>query len=61
MLRLRAELAWRARWGSILACAAARALAWSLLGLHGGPGANGDTPETHDVIRECGHSLGVPD
>ena len=61
VLRLRAELAWRARWGSILACAAARALAWSLLGLRGGPGANGDTPETHDVIRECGHSLGVPD
>ena len=41
-------------------CAAARALAWSLLGLRGGPGANGDIPETHDVIRECGHSLGVP-
>ena len=61
VLRLRAELAWRARWGSILACAAARALAWSLLGLCGGPGANGDTPETHDVIRKCGHSLGVPD
>ena len=61
VLRLTAELAWRARWGSILACAAARALAWSLLGLRGGPGANGDIPETHDVIRECGHSLGVPD
>ena len=44
VLRLRAELAWRARWGSILACAAARALAWSLLGLRGGPGANGHTP-----------------
>ena len=28
----------------------ARVLAWSLLGLRGGSGANGDTPETHDVM-----------
>ena len=36
-------------------------LAWSLLGLCGGSGANGDIPETHDVIQECSRSLGIPD
>ena len=35
VLRMNAELAWHARWGSILACAAARTLAFSLLGLRG--------------------------
>ena len=39
VLRLRAEQAWRMRWGAMFACAAVRAIASSLLDLahsHGG-------------------------
>ena len=38
VVQRRMEQAWRLRWSSILACAAARAFAGSLLGLRGRPG-----------------------
>ena len=44
VLRVRARQSWLHRWGSILSCAAARAFAYSLLGLHGNLGAEGDVP-----------------
>ena len=45
LLRKRAEQAWRLRWGSLLACTAARAVAMSLLELPGRPvGLMGATP-----------------
>ena len=46
LLRKRAEQAWRLRWGSMLSCTAARAVAASLLEL---PGA---TPPPHEVERD---------
>ena len=50
LLQKRAEQAWR--WRSILSCAAARAVAESLLGLKGGPGADGTVPAIDDVIAD---------
>ena len=44
----RVEQAWRLRWGSLLPCTTARAVASSLLGLPNARGADGDTRlETH--------------
>ena len=43
ILRRRVEQAWRLRWGSLLACTAARAVAASLLELPFAQGADGDT------------------
>ena len=43
ILRRRVEQAWRLRWGSLLACASARAFATSLLDLRSG-GVDGDVP-----------------
>ena len=43
LMRRRAEQAWRMRWGSILACATARAVTTSLLSLGTSHGADGDT------------------
>ena len=51
LLRKRAEQAWRLRWGSLLACTAARAVAMSLLELPGARGADGATPPSHEVER----------
>ena len=52
LMRRRAEQAWRLRWGSILACAAARAVASTMLELPGSRGSDGDTPPPHEVERE---------
>ena len=58
VLRMRVECAWKARWGAILACAAARAL----LNLRGGSAAGGDTPASHEVMHVWRHlNLGAPD
>ena len=53
LVRRRTEQAWRMRWTGLLACAAARSSAASLLGLHGGRGADGFAPRSHEV--ECDH------
>ena len=52
ILRRRAEQAWRIRWGSMVSCVVARAVASSLLGLLRALGADGDTPLLHDVERD---------
>ena len=52
LLRKRAEQAWRLRWGSMLSCTAARAVAASLLELLGARGADGATPPPHKVERD---------
>ena len=52
LIQRRVEQAWRLRWYSILSCAAARALAASLLELRGRRGADGQVPQSHDVERE---------
>ena len=44
LLQRRAEQAWRMRWGAILSCAAAKAVATCLLGLRCAHGSDGDTP-----------------
>ena len=51
LLRRRAEQAWRLRWGSLLSCTVARAVAQSLLELLGASGADGDMPPLHEVER----------
>ena len=51
LLRRRAEQAWRLRWGSLLSCTVARAVAQSLLELPGVSGADGETPPLHEVER----------
>ena len=48
ILRGRAELAWKLRWASTLACSAARAL----LNLRVGGGADGVVFRTHEVVNE---------
>ena len=52
LMRKRAEQAWRLRWGSILACTVARAVATSMLELPGVRGADGCTPSAADVEQE---------
>ena len=54
LLRRRVEQAWRMRWGSLIACAVARAVALSLLELPR-TGADGDTPAACDVERDFIH------
>ena len=49
LMRLRTEQAWRMRWGAMFACAAARAVASSLLDLVHSHGAVGATPAAHEV------------
>ena len=41
------------RWGSLLACAAARAFACSLLEKRVSGGVDGDTPSVHEALGEC--------
>ena len=54
-LRRRAEQAWRLRWGAMLGCAAAKAVASSLLNLLDSHGGDGRTPPTRWVLRvSCG-------
>ena len=55
LLRRRSEQAWRMRWGSLIACAVARAVALSLLELPRAVGADGDTPAGYDVERTFHH------
>ena len=47
--------AWRHRWRRMLACAAAKAFASSLLEHHSPVSAAGDIPFVHDVIRQDLH------
>ena len=49
LMRRRAEQAWRLRWGAMLACAAVKAVASSLLDLLDNHGGDGKTPATHEV------------
>ena len=56
LLRKRVEQAWRLRWGSLLSCAAARAVAMSLLDLPGSRGSDGVCPLPHDVERDFRHA-----
>ena len=51
-LRAHARQSGLHRWGSILSCAAARAFACSLLGVHGNLGADGDAPGVTDVLGD---------
>ena len=53
VLRRRAEQAWMWRWSTILACAAGRAFAESLLGRRGSGGQDGATPQTHEVVTDA--------
>ena len=55
LLRRRSEQAWRLRWGSLIACAVARAVALSLLELPRAVGVDGDIPAGHDVERAFLH------
>ena len=52
ILRKRAEQGWRMRWCSLLACAAARAFAASLLAQRTQGSVDGETPNVHSVL--CG-------
>ena len=56
LMRKRVEQAWRLRWGSLLSCAVARAVAMSLLDLPGSRGADGTCPQAHDVERDFRHA-----
>ena len=58
LMRKRAEQAWRMRWGGMLACAVARAVASSLLDLHLSHGGDGRTPAAHEVDRYAGLAPG---
>ena len=59
LMRKFVEQALRMRWCSFLGCAAARALATSLLELRGSGGADGDVPPSHEVEgRHSGLSEG---
>ena len=54
LLQKRAEQAWRMRWGAILSCAAAKAVATCLLGLRCAQGSDGDTPLSWEVeVDHC--------
>ena len=52
LMQRRVEQAWRLRWGSMLACASARAVASSLLELRRPHGADGEGPPSHEVDAE---------
>ena len=49
LMRRRAEQAWKLRWGAMLACAGAKAVASSLLDLLHNHGEDGKTSTTFDV------------
>ena len=51
VLRKRVEQSWWFRWGSLLACVAARAFAASLLDLRVSGGADGSVPTCHEVLQ----------
>ena len=56
LLRRRAEQAWRMRWRGMLACAAARAFAASLLEQRSNVGGDADPPLISDVLSEFRHN-----
>ena len=56
LLRRRAEQAFRMRWGGMLACAAARAFAASLLEQRSNVGGDADPPLISDVLSELRHA-----
>ena len=60
LMRRRVEQAWRMRWGAILACATARAVATSLLNLYTAHGADGNTPPVHEVEGDHRYARLVP-
>ena len=49
--------AWMTRWSSLLACTAARALAFSLLERRCAPGCDGVAPSSSEVVRDHRHAL----
>ena len=53
LMHRRVEQAWRFRWGALLSCSAARAVAMSLLEWQGTRGADGTCPPSHEVERAC--------
>ena len=55
LLRNRVQQAWRLRWGSLLSCTTACAVASSMLELPGARGADGNTPALHDVEQDFRH------
>ena len=58
-LRTRARQSWMHRWGSLLACAAARAFGSSLLERRGQPGSDGETPPAVDVLGDFTKAQGA--
>ena len=52
LLRKRVQQAWRLRWGALLSCTTACAVASSMLELPGARGADGDTPAQHGVEQD---------
>ena len=52
LLKGSVEAAWRRRWAALLACAAAKAFAASLLGRRSAPSASGNEPTLHEVLGE---------
>ena len=52
VLQVRARMAWRRRWASILSCAAARSLALSLGEVRASPGVDGEIPSVHVVVGD---------
>ena len=57
VLKKRVEQSWWFRWGSLLACAAARAFAASLLDVRVSGGADGSVPSCHEVVHDARHAL----
>ena len=57
LLQGRARAAWLRRWGSMLACAAARAFALSLLDRDCSAGVDGPTSSVHGVLGDSRHLL----
>ena len=51
------EQSWWFRRGSLLACAAARAFAASLLDVHVSGEADGSVPSCHEVVHDARHAL----
>ena len=56
LLRGRAHAAWLRRWSSLLACAAARAFALSLLDRDTSAGVDGPTPSAQEVVSADRHA-----
>ena len=58
------KASWLRRWKALLACAAARAFALSLLERRCAPGCDGPTPSSDEVVRAHRYEawwLGCPD